>query len=133
MKRLILTLLEEMPGRASGLGATKMRMLELISEGSASPFDVLPGYQKRNTRKVFDYWQIGALLDGLAQAPAPAVAGLNEGPFTEQMHRDRYRHQRYKRSKLSLTELGRDALAGARGFQPARSAASVVGWHRTDQ
>jgi hypothetical protein len=111
-----IALLEELPGRASGLGATEMRMLELISEGNASPPDVFPGHQKRNTRRVFDYWQIGALLDGLAQAPAPAVAGLNEGPFTEEMHRDRDRHQRYKRSKLSLTELGRDVLAGREDF-----------------
>src|SRR5580698_8488105 len=57
-----LALLEELPGRASGLGATEMRMLELIAEGDAGPSDVFPGDGKRNTRRVFDYWQIGALL-----------------------------------------------------------------------
>jgi len=33
----ILRLLEELPGHASGLGATEMRMLELISEGAHAP------------------------------------------------------------------------------------------------
>ncbi len=60
-------LLEELPGCSTGLGATEMRMLELIAEGNASPPDVFPGHEKRNTRRVFDYWQIGALLDGLAR------------------------------------------------------------------
>jgi hypothetical protein len=111
-------LLEELPRQASGLGATEMRMLELIGEGSGDtgPFDVFPGYQQRNTRRAFDYWQIGELLDGLAHAPAPAVSGLKEGPFTLEMHDDRARHERYKRSKLSLTALGRDILAGREDF-----------------
>jgi hypothetical protein len=111
-----IALLEELPGSASGLGATEIRMLELIAEGNASPPDVFPGHEKRNTRRVFDYWQIGALLDGLADAPAPAVSGLNEEPFTEEMHRDRERYQRYNQSKLSLTALGRDVLAGREDF-----------------
>jgi hypothetical protein len=109
-------LLEELPGRASGLGATEMRMLELIAEGDAGPFDVFPGHEKRNTRRVFDYWQIGALLDGLARGPAPLVSGLDEAPFTLEMHEDRDRHQRYKQSRLSLTALGEAVLAGREDF-----------------
>ena len=93
-----------------------MRILELIGEGNATPPDVFPGHEKRNMRRVFDCWQIGALLDGLAVAPAPAVSGLEGGPFTEEMHRDRERRERYKRSKLSLTALGRDVLAGREDF-----------------
>jgi hypothetical protein len=111
-----IALLEELPGRATGLGATEMRMLELISEGNAGPYDVFPGHEKRNTCRTFDYWQIGALLDGLARCPAPAVAGLDEGPFTLEMHDDRDRHQRYKQSRLSLTELGRAIVAGRDDF-----------------
>jgi hypothetical protein len=111
-----IALLEEPPGAASGLGATEMRMLELISEGNASPPDVFPGHEKRNTRRTFDYWQIGALLDGLADASAAAISGLDGGPFTEEMHDDRDRHQRYNQSRLSLTELGRAILAGRDDF-----------------
>ena len=111
-----LALLEELPGLATGLGATEMRMLELISEGNAGPYDIFPGHEKRNTRRTFDYWQIGALLDGLVRCPSPAVSGLDEGPFTDEMHDDRDRHQRYKQSRLSLTELGSAILAGRDDF-----------------
>jgi hypothetical protein len=109
-------MLEELPGLASGLGVTDMRMLELISEGNARPYDVFPGHEKRNTRPAFDYWQIGALLDGLADTPAPAVTGLDGGPFTLEMHQDHERHQRYNQSKLSLTALGQAVLGGTEDF-----------------
>lgn len=111
-----LELLEELPTPATGLGATEMRMLELISKGNASPFDVFPGHEKANKRRVFDYWEVGSLLDNLAHGPAPLVSGLDEGPFTLEMHDDCDRHQRYKRSRLSLTALGQAVLAGREDF-----------------
>jgi hypothetical protein len=109
-------LLKELPSSSTGLGATEMRMLELISEGNACPPDVFPGHEKRNKRRVFGYWEIGALLDGLARCPMPVVSGLDEGPFTLEMHEDRDRHARYKQSRLSLTELGQAVLAGRDDF-----------------
>jgi hypothetical protein len=44
------------------------------------------------------------------------VAGLAEGPFTEEMHEDRQRHQRYKVSRLSLTTLGEAILKRTEDF-----------------
>ena len=116
LRQTVLELLEELPMPATGLGATEMRILELIGEGNATPSDVFPGHQKRNTRRVFGYWEVGELLDGLANAPAPVVAGLDEGPFTEEMHGDDARFARYKQSKLSLTPLGRAVLARREDF-----------------
>ena len=116
LRQSVLELLEELPMVATGLGATEMRMLELISAGDAGPFDVFPGDKKPNKRRVFDFWEIGALLDGLAHCPAPAVSGLDEGPFTLEMHEDRNRHERYQRSKLELTAYGNAILAGAEDF-----------------
>jgi hypothetical protein len=46
-------LLDELPSVAIGLGATETRMLELIAPGDVHPFDVFPGEQKRNERRVF--------------------------------------------------------------------------------
>jgi hypothetical protein len=112
----VVKLLEELPMRATGLGATEMRMLELVSAGNVSPFDVFPGYRKSNARRVFEYWETGSLLDGLAHGPAPAVSGLDEGPFTEELHNDADRHARYKQSKLSLTALGKAVLAQSENF-----------------
>jgi hypothetical protein len=112
----VFALLEELPMRSTGLGATEMRMLELISTGHIHPYDVFPGDQKPNERRVFGYWEVGALLDGLAHCPAPVVTGLDGRPFDLDMHDDRDRHERYKRSRLALTELGKAILAQADDF-----------------
>jgi hypothetical protein len=116
LRQTVEALLEELPGRATGLGATEVRMLELISEGNAGPFDVFPGDKRRNQRRAFGYWEAGALLDGLARCPAPVVSGLDEGPFTLEMHDDRDRYARYRRSRLGLTPLGKVVLAEAEDF-----------------
>jgi hypothetical protein len=113
----VLALLEELPSVVTGLGATETRMLELIALGDVQPFDVFPGHEKPNERRVFSYWEVGALLDGLARCPVPAVSGLNEGPFSLEMHDDPSRHERYKQSRLSLTDLGKAALAGQDDFR----------------
>jgi hypothetical protein len=60
--------------------------------------------------------RLGELLDGLAHCPAPAVAGLDEGPFDEKLHDASERHDRYKNSRLSLTSLGKAILAQADDF-----------------
>jgi hypothetical protein len=112
----VMELLEELPMPATGLGATEMRMLELISAGGAHPFDLFPGYRKRNKRRVFGYWEVGSLLDWLARCSAPAVSGLEEGSFTLAMHNDSDRHERYKNSELTLTALGEAVLSQTEDF-----------------
>lgn len=116
LRPAVLALLEELPGRHSGLGATERRLLELIDDGCTHPFDLFPGHKKLNERRVFDYWAVGELLDGLAHCPAPAVTGLEEGPFKLDMLEDRARQERYKQSRLSLTPLGEAILAGRDDF-----------------
>jgi hypothetical protein len=118
LRQSVLELLEELPMDATGLGATEMRMLELISAGNPGPFDVFPRYRKHKRRRVFGYWELGSLLDGLAHCPAPAVSGLDEGPFTDEMHDDPNRLDRYKRSKLKLTALGMAVLARTQDLIP---------------
>jgi len=116
LRRCVLEMLEELPGRTTGLGASELRMLELVSAGYVHPFDVFPHYRQRFQRRVFDYWEAGALLEGLALAPVPAVSGLAEWPFSLEMHDQRERHERYKESRLSLTALGKAILAGTEDF-----------------
>ncbi|MCC8938408.1 hypothetical protein H8A99_18490 [Bradyrhizobium sp. Arg68] len=112
----VIALLEELPSRNCGLGATEMRMLELISAGHLHPYDLFPGHEKPNERRTFGYWEVGALLDGLARCSMPAVSGLDEGPFDLAMHDAEDRHRRYSRSRLALTELGKAIVAGAADF-----------------
>jgi hypothetical protein len=83
LRRCVLELLEELPGRATGLGMSEMRILELISAGYWHPYDLRPLYKQRFQRRVFDESEVGTLLEGLALAPAPAVSGLAEWPFCD--------------------------------------------------
>jgi hypothetical protein len=129
----VIELLEELPMAVTGLAATEMRMLELISGGGGHPYDVFPGYRKRNKRRVFEYWEVGTQLDGLARCPVPAVSGLDEGPFTEEMHDHPHRYARYKSSSLALTPLGEAILGAGRGFQPPQCDPPLVGRDRIDQ
>ena len=116
LRQCIVELLEELPARATGLGASEMRILELISAGYTHPFDLFPHYEQRFQRRVFDYWEVGALLDGLARAPVPAISGLAESPFTVEMHESSSRLKRYKESRLALTALGKALLTQADNF-----------------
>lgn len=116
LRRCIVELLEELPARATGLGASETRILELISAGYTHPFELFPHYEERFQRRVFGYWEVGALLDGLALAPVPAISGLAESPFTIEMHESSSRLARYKESTLSLTRLGKALLTQADNF-----------------
>jgi hypothetical protein len=60
---------------------------------------------------VFDDWEVGALPDGLAHYLAPAVPGLDEGPFTLEMYDDDHRYERSKQSRLSPTALAEAIIA----------------------
>jgi hypothetical protein len=44
------------------------------------------------------------------------VSGLDEGPFTLDLHDDANRFERYKRSELKLTALGEAILARTEDF-----------------
>jgi len=116
LRRCVWEMLEELPGRRTGLGASELRILELIAAGYVHPFEVFPHFKQRFQRRVYGYWEAGALLDGLALAPSPAVSGLAEWPFTLEMHNEAARYARYKESRLSLTALGNDILAGREDF-----------------
>jgi len=116
LRRCVQEMLDELPGATTGLGASELRILELLSAGYQHPFDLLPNHRERFQRRVYDYWEGGTLLDGLALAPVPAVSGLAEWPFLVEMHDSRQRLERYKASTLSLTPLGRAILTGEEDF-----------------
>jgi hypothetical protein len=116
LRRCVCEMLAELPGAATGLGASELRMLGLLSAGYYYPFDLFPHHRERFQRRVYDYWEAGMLLDGLALAPVPAISGLAEWPFTVELHDSIERFDRYKASTLSLTPLGRAILAGEEDF-----------------
>lgn len=115
LRSAVIALLEELPWRRTGLGATEMRMLGLIGGWEPTPHGV-GLHEARASGRVFDYWEQGALLDGLARCREPLVSGLKEGPFTLEMLDDRARRRRYNKSKLALTPLGYAILAQTDDF-----------------
>lgn len=115
LKPVLIALLNELPSVSTGLGATEMRMLELIARGYASTSALFHLFQLRQTR-VFGEWQHGYLLDGLAFGPKPAVAGLDEELRMLMRSNLRDRHAAYLRSRLSLTEFGKAVVAHKEDF-----------------
>jgi hypothetical protein len=108
-------LLEELPSSAVGLGATEMRLLELIARGY-SLTNALFHLRGLRGRRVFNSREIGYLLEGLAHGPTPALTGLDDELRT--LRRDNYRgrDEAYKRSRLSLTEFGKAIVAHKEDF-----------------
>ena len=115
LKPVLIALLNELPSVSTGLGATEMRMLELIARGYSLTSALFHLYQLRQTR-IFGEWQHGYLLDGLAFGPKPAVAGLDEELRTLDRENLRDRHPAYLRSRLSITEFGKAVLAHKEDF-----------------
>ncbi|KRQ99741.1 hypothetical protein CQ12_17095 [Bradyrhizobium jicamae] len=115
LRPVLIDLIEELPSSSTGLGASEMRMLELIARGYSLTNALFHLYQLRQTR-VFSEWEYGYLLDGLAHGPRPAVAGLDEQLRTLDRENFRDRHAAYLRSRLSITEFGKAVLAHQEDF-----------------
>ena len=115
LKPALLELLAELPSGTTGLGATEMRMLELIAWGFANVNPLFHFRTLRGTR-VFNELELGYLLDGLAHGPRPAVAGLDDELRTLEKSNHRGRHEALRRSRLSLTEFGKAVVAHKEDF-----------------
>ena len=115
LRPVLIDLLEELPSGSAGLGASEMRMLELIARGYSRTSWLFHLFQLRQTR-IFGEWEYGYLLDGLALGPRPAVAGLDEELRTLDRQNLRDRHAAYLRSRLSITEFGKAVLAHEEDF-----------------
>ncbi|TYO61498.1 hypothetical protein FXV83_37680 [Bradyrhizobium hipponense] len=115
LKPALIDLLAELPSPSTGLGATEMRFLELVSRGYERTNALFHLRGLRRTR-VFSEWELGWLLQGLALGPRPAVAGLGDELRTIDRGNLRGRHEVYLRSRLSITEFGKAVLAGREDF-----------------
>jgi hypothetical protein len=115
LRPVLFDLLEELPSTSTGLGATEMRMLELVGRGYSLTNALFYLRSLRQTR-VFSESQLGYLLDGLAFGPMPAITGLDDQLRTLDRENIRDRDDAYLRSELSLTEFGRAVLAHEEDF-----------------
>src|SRR5450432_2249447 len=115
LKPALADLLKELPSSSTGLGATEMRMLELIARGYSLTNALFHLRDLRQTR-IFNEWEHGYLLEGLAHGPVPAVAGLDDELRTLGQDNFRGRLPAYHRSRLSLTEFGKAIVARKEDF-----------------
>jgi hypothetical protein len=115
LRPALLDLLAELPSASSGLGATEMRMLEMIGRGYSLSNDLFHNSDVRQTR-VFNEVEYACLLEGLAHCPVPAVMGLGDELRTIRKENLRDRFRALKRSRLSLTEFGKAVLAHKEDF-----------------
>jgi len=111
----LVDLLEELPCSATGLGATEMRLLELIARGYERTNALFHLWGLRR-RRVFKQMEIGSLLEGLAHGPRPAIAGLDDELRTLETDNYSGRDEAYMRSRLSLTEFGKAIVAHKEDF-----------------
>jgi hypothetical protein len=115
LRPVLTDLLNELPSRTTGLGATEMRMLELIARGYSLTNALFHLRSLRRTR-IFNEWEHGYLLEGLAHGPAPAVSGLDDALRTIDRKSYEGRLDAYHRSRLSLTEFGKAVVAHQEDF-----------------
>jgi hypothetical protein len=115
LRPVLTDLLNELPSRTTGLGATEMRMLELIARGYSLTNPLFHLRSLRRTR-IFNEWEHGYLLEGLAHGPTPAVSGLDDALRTIDRESYEGRLDAYHRSRLSLTEFGKAIVAREEDF-----------------
>jgi hypothetical protein len=115
LKPVLHDLLEELPSVSTGLGASEMRMLEMI-EGSYANVNPLFYFEQVRQTRVFSEWELGYLLDGLAFGPVPAIAGHDEELRTIRKDNLRDRQKAMLRSRFTLTEFGKAVVAHKEDF-----------------
>ncbi|MCP1843310.1 hypothetical protein ACVIHI_003771 [Bradyrhizobium sp. USDA 4524] len=104
LRAALIALLEELPGQDTGLGASELRMLDLVADGETSP-QVLSSELNRE-RGVFDFQEAELILDRLAYCPSPVLTGFPaeiEAPDDLKARNNRLLH-----SRLSLTDFGQE-------------------------
>jgi hypothetical protein len=115
LKPTLLKLLQELPSRATGLGATEMRLLEMIARGYTHANELFY-LSDLGQGRIFDEFEIGCLLEGLALNSRPAVAGVDDELRVLEKKNTRFRVGAFRRSRLSLTEFGKLVLAYKEDF-----------------
>jgi hypothetical protein len=109
LRSAVIRMLEELPG-PNGLSRTERQMLAMIEAGeSVTALALFAAVQKQEDAQFMGDWSFWRLLDQLALAEEPLVAGLEAAPF---QLTDQDLAKTYLTSRLTLTSLGKAVLAG---------------------
>jgi hypothetical protein len=99
-------MLEELPGR-DGLSRTERQTLAAVKQGATTPSALFASVQQQEEAVFMGDRSFFRLLDDLALAQEPLIAGLEAAPFRPNGCNTR---QSYFQSTLSLTPFGKDVL-----------------------
>jgi len=109
LRPAVLRMLQELPGN-DGLSRSERQMLAAIAaEESVTALGLFIAVQKMENAEFMGDWSFWRLLEQLALAEEPLIAGLEAAPF---QHADPDRAKAYLTSRVSLTSLGKAVLAG---------------------
>jgi hypothetical protein len=114
LRPTLLNLLQELPSNVTGLGAMEMRLLEMIAR-RYTHVNELVYLSDFGHGRIFNDFEIGCLLEGLALNSRPAVAGVDDELGLLEKN-TRFRIEAFRRSRVSLTEFGRAVLAYKEDF-----------------
>lgn len=130
LQAAVLRMLEELPGH-NGLSRTERQMLAAIEVSeSVTALGAFIAVQKMEEAEFMGDWSFWRLLDQLALADEPLIAGLEAAPF---QHQDPELAKAYLTSRLSLTSLGKAVLAGGADWSAHHSVdRSWGGTHLTE-
>ena len=115
LKPVLRDLLEELPSVSTGLGATEMRMLEMIASGYANvnPLFYFARFARRAS-STSGSWAICST--GLRSVRARRSQDSTRNCARISQDNSRARHEHLLRSRLSLTEFGKAVVAHKEDF-----------------
>ena len=112
LRHTVRAMLAELPAAVTGLRASERRLLELAAEDGATPHQVMARMTRQRDPSIYDYWEMGRLLNCLGCGPCPAITGIDDGPFDAPLHDDAARFSAYMGSPLGLSPFGLALLEG---------------------
>lgn len=113
LRQAVLRMLQELPDAATGVSRTEREILIAISDGVCEPRFLFGAVQRQEEAAFMGDWSFWERLDALARQPGALIEGL-AGRFQPTMTAEEMKA--FFESPLSLTELGRQVLAGAEDY-----------------
>ncbi|CAA9489151.1 MAG: hypothetical protein AVDCRST_MAG91-445 [uncultured Sphingomonadaceae bacterium] len=117
LRETVAIMLGELPDSRTGLSGAERLMLSTVASDHVTALHVQLAFVRADPQ-VLMYWEVGKLLDQLADPRALAIHGLACGPFDRAMHEEDFeaRYHGFKNSRLTLSDLGRAFLDGREDY-----------------
>jgi hypothetical protein len=102
--------LQEFPWLGSGLNRTEQQVLELIANGSNTPFELFGDNMNREQWLFYGDWSFWVVLERMSTGNNPLISIDDGSPFIPELYMKSI--VKLKTTHLTLTEYGKAGLAG---------------------